>query len=449
IDLTTGAATILSNNVNSWATGLTYGPDGLLVKVGNEVHGLIPNDSSTYIDTITNDEGIELHSIFHYDAFAGTYYGIYRDGSDTSILYSIDSSVWEATVVFDTTIPNISALTNGPDQFAPAGVTDLAIDEDLSGCNYATLTWTDPDDTDLDFIMVTWSPNGPAKPIVVQDGNEILSPILDITPETEYTFTVRTVDIEGNMSEGVTFTVTSPACPVIAAPTHPLYLLTGADYTNSVTGLLYTLDPLTLETTFIGDTGLKSTAGLAINPLDGKMYVTSNETRHLYEIDPATAEVITDIGALGTGNVPDLTFGADGTLYGWDRNNDDLVTIDLTTGAATIVGDSGYSSWGVGIAFDGDTLIVKSQDTIYTADTTTGALTEVDPVTGILTFPDDFYWLGNVLAISDNDYYYTVQRDDYPGGNSYLYVINPDDNKATFLGDLGIIGVSALEFDKH
>ncbi|HNT27849.1 MAG TPA: hypothetical protein PKH10_06705, partial [bacterium] len=462
IDMTTGEIEIFCDDgYYEWAASdsITYSNGYLYTKAYGEeifrtniVTGVVSHVSGLNFPDIGEYDWCYQEKGLDYNFKDGKFYStMYDDNSGDHFLTVIDPATWVATRVMyippDFTGLAVPAL----DRTAPAEVEDLAIDEDQSGCHHAKLTWTDPDDADLDFVMVSWTPNGPAEPVVVQEGYGEAIIIDDIDPETEYTFTVRTVDTEGNMSEGVTFTVTSPACPVIAAPTHPLYLLTGAG--SDTKGLLYTLDPLTLETTFIGDTGLEATAGLAINPVDGKMYVTSNENGDLYEIDPATAEA-TLIGAIGVGNIPDITFGADGTLYGWDRGSNDLITIDLTTGAATIVGDSGIGSWAVGLAFDGDTLMLKSYDddsdeNMYTVDTTTGAVTLVSAISGIIVFPDNFYWLGNVLAIDDNDYYYTVQRDDYPGGNSYLYAIDPDDNKATFLGDLGIIGVSALEFDKH
>ncbi|HNT29094.1 MAG TPA: hypothetical protein PKH10_13065, partial [bacterium] len=149
------------------------------------------------------------------------------------------------------------------------------------------------------------------------------------------------------------------------------------------------------------------------------------------------------------------------TLYGWTESqfgsatdSDDLITIDLTTGAATLVGEFGLGdiSWATGLAFDGDTLYVKFGYDIYTVDAVTGAGTYVADFTGILNFydndsGDDYDYLTNALAISDNGYYYTLQRD--ADNNSYLYAIDPDDWSVTFLGDLGIKNASALEFDKH
>ena len=50
--------------------------------------------------------------------------------------------------------------------------------------------------------------------------------------------------------------------------------------------------------------------------------------------------------------VADITFGPDGILYGWSESSDDLVTIDVTTGTATVVGESNLNTFGSGLAFD-------------------------------------------------------------------------------------------------
>ncbi|HOW52177.1 MAG TPA: hypothetical protein PLV42_09075 [bacterium] len=466
IDIATGDTTVISNSgYFDWnaTDAITYSEGSIFAKV----YGSVMFEINLSSGQISYRGEIDFPDDPDYDFFmleSGLDYN-YRDGRFYSVAYDddygeyflivLDPTTWMATRVQELPTDGDSLAFTPLDTIAPAEVEDLVLDEERSGCNYASLTWTDPGDNDFDFVMITWTPNGPAKPIVVPSGQGY-GAIIDesILPETEYTITVRTVDYEGNMSEGVTITATTPACPVIAAPSHLLYLLTGAG--GGTKGILYTLNPATLETTKIGDTGLTGTAGLAINPVDGKMYVTSNDTGHLYEINPATAEVIADIGAIGTGNIPDITFGADGTLYGWTESlfgaatdPDDLITIDLTTGAATLVGEFGLGeiSWATGLAFDGDTLYVKFGYDIYTVDATTGAGTYVTDFTGIIDFPNDWDYLTNALAISDNGYYYTLQRDE--DGNSYLYVIDPDDWSVTFLGDLGIDRAAALEFDKH
>src|SRR5205085_4413632 len=112
--------------------------------------------------------------------------------------------------------------------------------------------------------------------------------------------------------------------------------------------------------------GALGITGLAFNPMTGVLYgvtvrdVTGGNTvaGSLVTIDPNTG-VATVIGALGfdASSHPlaagDISFAADGTLYGWEsRSPFSLCTINLTTGALSTVGSSGLSSTtGGGLAF--------------------------------------------------------------------------------------------------
>ena len=75
------------------------------------------------------------------------------------------------------------------------------------------------------------------------------------------------------------------------------------------------------------------------------------------------------------GNVPDMSFDSTGNLYVWrEPCDDDLYRVDKTTAVATRVGEAGVGTAAVGLAFDStDTLYMKTSNTLYTVDTTTGA----------------------------------------------------------------------------
>jgi hypothetical protein len=82
----------------------------------------------------------------------------------------------------------------------------------------------------------------------------------------------------------------------------------------------------------------------------------------LVTIDIATGAP-TLVGSIGA-TIADITFAADGTLYGWlevyeplvgTPAYDDLVTIDTTTAVMTVLGDSGLGTFGSGLAFAPDT----------------------------------------------------------------------------------------------
>lgn len=171
----------------------------------------------------------------------------------------------------------------------------------------------------------------------------------------------------------------------------PLYAAAG----GSSVSKLWTIDPDDGTPTSIGSTGIAIT-GLAFDPTSGILYAsTSNGSpggtgRKLYTIDPVTA-VATLIGAFGLGGsvtCADISFKADGTLYGLTSFNGDLATINKATGAATVL-FNGPSGPGGGFEIDGCDYSVASVETeqglIEHFDLTTG-----EPVTiGAFSGADD------------------------------------------------------------
>jgi hypothetical protein len=105
----------------------------------------------------------------------------------------------------------------------------------------------------------------------------------------------------------------------------------------------------------------------------------------LFEINTVTGEKITDIGLLGLGSnaVFGADFASDGTLYGLSSDGTQLVTINTTTGAATVAATLSPSQ-GVGgsIVFDptGDFLLGTSPEFLFDIDITTGAISNVRSV---------------------------------------------------------------------
>jgi predicted phage tail protein len=100
--------------------------------------------------------------------------------------------------------------TTGPhtpaDTTPPAKVTGLT---PAAGNGKIRLVWTDPADTDLASIEITFSPekNGVPQPISVPKGTAI-SIIEGLDNGTAYTFTVKAKDAAGNLSAGETATET-------------------------------------------------------------------------------------------------------------------------------------------------------------------------------------------------------------------------------------------------
>ena len=148
---------------------------------------------------------------------------------------------------------------------------------------------------------------------------------------------------------------------------------------------LYRVDPASGASTLLGPLRIGGTTpiaiiSLAIHPATGAMYgvtagLSRNIPRSLVAIDAVTGDVKL-IGALGE-VASDLAFSRDGTLYAWLPERNRLARIDLGTGRATPVGDSGIAGvMGGGMAID------EHDDAFVAATGATGTLDKVDIHTG-------------------------------------------------------------------
>jgi hypothetical protein len=132
-------------------------------------------------------------------------------------------------------------------------------------------------------------------------------------------------------------------------------LLYGAESGND--SRLYLINPTTGAATPIGEIGV-GVGAMAFHPVTGVLYgVTApddaNAPRNLIQIDTGSGRG-TVIGPIGLANatIADIAFNPfDGTLFGWSEMTSDLITINLTTGAGTIVADAGITTVGGGLAF--------------------------------------------------------------------------------------------------
>ncbi|MDH5718438.1 MAG: SUMF1/EgtB/PvdO family nonheme iron enzyme, partial [Spirochaetia bacterium] len=100
-------------------------------------------------------------------------------GSETPV-----DKIFTVTVIHnDTTAPN--EVTFQPSDFGDGTI---------------TLNWTDPGDSDLDHLEITYTPDG-ATPVTVAKGAQAKT-FSGLTHNQSYTFTVKTVDVAGNSSTG-------------------------------------------------------------------------------------------------------------------------------------------------------------------------------------------------------------------------------------------------------
>jgi hypothetical protein len=159
-------------------------------------------------------------------------------------------------------------------------------------------------------------------------------------------------------------------------------------YENDVAQIecnLYRVDASTGAATLLGPMRLGGTApvaviSLAIHPATGVVYgitagLAGNVPRSLVTVDPASGNV-TRVGPLGQ-VASDLAFARDGALYAWLPQINRLARIDLGTGAAAPLADSGITGlMGGGFAIDnkGNGIIAATGavGTIDTIDIQTG-----------------------------------------------------------------------------
>lgn len=159
-----------------------------------------------------------------------------------------------------------------------------------------------------------------------------------------------------------------------------LYAARGGSATTSD---LYTINPVTAAPTSIGPIGFAIT-GLAFDPTSGVLYgVTSNNSaadpHSLITIDPLTGAgtLVGDLG-LGSDNASDIAFADDGTLYAWTTISGVLASINISTGAMTLIGATGV--FGGGISFASFVLYHiprLTSDDIGSVDTSTGLETPI------------------------------------------------------------------------
>ena len=184
---------------------------------------------------------------------------------------------------------------------------------------------------------------------------------------------------------------------------------------------LYTIDLMTGLSTAIGATGYSDIEGLSFQPGTGTLYGLDDATDTLITIDTGTGAG-TAVGPLGT-NFSDagMAFAADGTLYGASDlgSNDGFYSIDTTTGAATLI--NGSDSDAHALAFFGGVMygIIDASNSLITIDLATGAETIIGGL-GINTDEDGF--------IIDAGVGYLIQ-DNVGGG---IYTVDLATGLATF-----------------
>ena len=194
----------------------------------------------------------------------------------------------------------------------------------------------------------------------------------------------------------------------------------------------YVLDITTGMRTQIGTVSANAgtTAGLAYDPANNIVYLTSTSNDSVYTLNLATGAA-TLIGAYADAAIVMHGLEYDdstGILYGVSSHNNGLYNINITTGVATLIGTSGLASF-TNLGYNSTTNQMfatnSGADSFYSIDRATGAATLIGPLTGP-TNP-------NGLAYNrDNQLLYLVDNN-----TDSLYTINTATGAANLIGPTG------------
>ena len=147
---------------------------------------------------------------------------------------------------------------------------------------------------------------------------------------------------------------------------------------------------------------------------------------NLYQIDLANNS-ITTIGPITGFRVEAMTVGPNSIIYAATDNTDELITINTTTGAGTVIGSLSPPPSNPGLAYCAD------NNTMYMVDS--GSLYSVNLATANLTLiGTDVNYSGSTgLACSGNGQLYVLNN-----SSDSLYRVNRTTGAATLVGSLGI-----------
>lgn len=183
-------------------------------------------------------------------------------------------------------------------------------------------------------------------------------------------------------------------------PVRDVFFASGFNVNSTGVSRLYSLDPVSYAATEVGVMGVNTANyGMARNPITGVIYATGDNTLQstaLYTVDPTTGAT-TFVGQNGSSCCSTQNFGTriaglgfldDGTLYGngfyITAGGSMLWTISLTTGWATPIGSHGLSLGGQmnygdmayldGVLYAAGDSTASTQG-LYSVNRTTGAAT--------------------------------------------------------------------------
>jgi len=208
----------------------------------------------------------------------------------------------------------------------------------------------------------------------------------------------------------------------------------GTYYVGGTSDRLYTVNLSTLVATEIADLGF-AYQDMAINPMDGLIYMWNSDDNQLYAVDPSNGSA-TAIGSPNTqyGSFGSMFFNEQGDLlaYGDDLNNtaagpETLVHIDTATGAVTALGTGPEAIQNDGCSCTNGIALTKE-----------ASANTIEPGQE-LTYTFTIYNRSS-QALSGVDFI-----DNLPSG--ITFASNPYNVSGITIGSLSIIGSSSADFE--
>jgi outer membrane protein assembly factor BamB len=208
--------------------------------------------------------------------------------------------------------------------------------------------------------------------------------------------------------------------------------------------LLAAIDVTTGTATPVGYMGYPQCLSLAIKPDGTAAYsvckMSSTSSSQLARIDLETG-VATLVGQRMRTNldIMGMTFSPDGVLYaGGNLKTNSLYTINLVTGAPTLVGRFGVDPYLMSFAFDGSGRMFGAS---------IGALYEINPATGAATHVADFVGASMVMGIAFDQYDTLFAANWMPeSAGSSVYEIDMSTGDATLVLNTGLAHVHNIAF---
>jgi 6-phosphogluconolactonase (cycloisomerase 2 family) len=204
---------------------------------------------------------------------------------------------------------------------------------------------------------------------------------------------------------------------------------------------LVELNPTTgARTPIVTVTGAANIQGLAYDKQLDILYGAANGNDSLYRINMTTGAA-TLIGAFGVGDIQPHGLEYDdstGALYMGSSTNGTFYSVNKTTGQATAIGVHGLvQNTNFGYNSNSDVMYAtnSSTDSFYTVNRATGALTLVGALGGGSTFPNAlaFNYNTNVMYMTDTT-------------TDSLYTINLATGAATLIGSTTVGNLQGLAY---